>query len=98
MQDQLDILGPIQQGPENAKHGVVIWPLADFDADEVRVFGAGFSGETDSIELVDPRTGEVKRLVFRKTLMMRFGTPGVIRVADIGDKPFVVREKRWIMR
>ena len=98
MQDQVDILGPIQQGPENAKHGVVIWPVADFDADEIRIFGAGFSGETESLELTDPRTGELKRLIFRKTLMLRFATPGEIRVAEMGDKPFVVVEKRWIMR
>lgn len=98
LQDQVDILGPIQQGPENAKFGVVIWPVADFDADEIRVFGAGFSGETDSIELTDPRTGKARRLIFRKTLMMRFGTPGEIRVAEVGDKPFGVLEQRWIMR
>lgn len=98
LQDQVDILGPIQQGPENAKHGVVIWPLNDFRTDEIRVFGAGFSGETDSIELKDPRTGEVKRLVFRKTLMLRYATPGEIRVSAAGDRPLDVVEQRWIMR
>ncbi|MCC7389578.1 MAG: hypothetical protein IT431_12500 [Phycisphaerales bacterium] len=98
MQDQIEILGPIQQGPENAKHGVVIWPVVDYQADEVRIFGAGFSGETETIELTDPRTGEAKRLIFRKTLMMRFGTPGELRVAEMGDEPFGVAEKRWIMR
>ncbi len=98
LQDQVDILGPIQQGPENAKHGVVIWPIADFDADEIRIFGAGFSGETDSIELTNPRTGKVERLIFRKTLMMRYATPGEIRAGAMGDKPLVVLEKRWIMR
>lgn len=98
LQDQIDILGPIQQGPENAKHGVVIWPLERFQADEVRVFGAGFSGETDAIELPNARTGEVERLVFRKTLMMRFDTPGEIAVGQRGDRPFDVLERRWIMR
>lgn len=98
MQDQVDILGPIQQGPENAKHGIVIWPVVDYQADEVRLFGAGFSGETETIELTDPRTGEPKSLLFRKTLMLRFGTPGELRVAEMGDEPFAVLEKRWIMR
>lgn len=98
LQDQIDILGPIQQGPENAKHGLVIWPLDSFTADEVRVFGAGFSGETDAIELLDTETGEMKRLVFRKTLMMRFATPGEIRVDLLGSRPFDVVERRWIMR
>lgn len=97
-QDQIDILGPIQQGPENAKHGVVVWPVADFEADEVRIFGAGFSGETETIELTDPRTGEVRKLVFRKSLMLRFATPGELRVAEVGDQPFRVVERRWIMR
>lgn len=98
MQDQVDILGPIQQGPENAKHGVVIWPLRDFRADEIRVFGAGFSGETETIELTDPRTGEDIELTFRKTLMLRFSSPGEIRVGDVGDDSFRVTEQRWIMR
>ncbi len=98
LQDQVDILGPIQQGPENAKHGVVIWPLEDTMADEIRVFGAGFSGETEAIELTDPRTGESRRLVFRKTLMLRYATPGEIRVAEQGDQPFNAVEQRWIMR
>lgn len=98
LEDQVEILGPIQQGPENAKHGVAIWPVTDFDADEARVFGAGFSGETEALELTDPRTGKVERLIFRKTLMIRFATPGQIRVAEMGDRPFLVSEKRWIMR
>jgi len=98
MQDQVDILGPIQQGPENAKHGLVVWPLRDFGADEIRVFGAGFSGETETIELTDPRTGEEVELIFRKTLMLRFASPGEIRVGEMGDDAFPVIEKRWIMR
>ncbi|MBK7404441.1 MAG: hypothetical protein IPJ41_07325 [Phycisphaerales bacterium] len=98
LQNQVDILGPIQQGPENAKHGLVVWPLRDFVADEFRIFGAGFSGETEALQLKDPRTGENVRLVFRKTLMMRFATPGEIRVDQLGDRPFDVLEQRWIMR
>jgi len=98
LQDQVDILGPIQQGPENAKHGLVVWPVRDFRADEIRVFGAGFSGETDTIELTDPRTGEAVELTFRKTLMLRFASPGEIRVGEMGDDAFQVAEKRWIMR
>lgn len=98
LQDQVDILGPIQQGPENAKHGIAIWPLQDYTADEIRVFGAGFSGETDAIELTNPRTGETERLVFRKTLMLRFATPGEIDVIAMGDRPLQLVEKRWIMR
>jgi hypothetical protein len=98
MQDQVDILGPIQQGPENAKHGLVIWPMRDFRADEIRVFGAGFSGETDTISLTDPSTGDPVELTFRKTLMLRFASPGEIRVGEIGDDAFRVSERRWIMR
>lgn len=98
MQDQVEILGPIQQGPENAKHGLVIWPIRDFRADEIRVFGAGFSGETETISLTDPATGEAVELTFRKTLMLRFASPGEIRVNEVGDDSFRVTEKRWIMR
>lgn len=98
LQDQVEILGPIQQGPENAKHGVVIWPLEDYQADEIRIYGAGFSGETETIHLTNPATGSLEELIFRKTLMLRYDVPGEIRVQEVGTTPFNRVEQRWIMR
>ena len=98
LEDQIAVIGPIGPGPENAKHGLVIWPLTDADGDEIRVFGAGFSGESETLELTDPRTGEARRLVFRKTLMMRFQLPGMVDPASRRSEPFELVEQRWIMR
>lgn len=98
MQDQINILGPIQQGPENAKHGLVVWPLEETRVNEIRVFAAGFSGETETIRLTDPATDEPVELLFRKTMMLRFDSPGEIRVSEIGNSPFPLIERRWIMR
>ncbi len=51
LQDPIGILGPIQHGRENAREGIVIWPLEDFTPDALIVYAAGFSGETATIEL-----------------------------------------------
>ena len=51
LQDPIAILGPIQHGRENAREGIVIWPLEDFTPDALIVYAAGFSGETATIEL-----------------------------------------------
>jgi hypothetical protein len=51
LQDPIGILGPIQHGRENAREGIVIWPLEDFTPDALIVYAAGFSGETATVEL-----------------------------------------------
>ena len=51
LQDPIGILGPIQHGRENAREGIVIWPLEDFTPDALIVYAAGFSGETATIVL-----------------------------------------------
>lgn len=51
LQDPIGILGPIQHGRENAREGIVIWPLEDFTPESLTVYAAGFSGETAIIEL-----------------------------------------------
>ncbi|MEM9065225.1 MAG: hypothetical protein AAGB51_07010 [Planctomycetota bacterium] len=80
IEDQIGIVGVIAQGEQNARDGVVIWPLPDLKVDEVAVYAAGFSGETDALELIDPTTGEPVRITLRKTLVQRYQTPGVIDI------------------
>lgn len=94
--DQIQILGLLLQGEENAKEGIAIWPADDLKVDEVRVFASGFSGENRTLEYPNPNGGQPIRIVLRKTLMQVYHTPGVLYPDD--SRPFVPGESRWIMR
>lgn len=96
IQDQISILGTLLQGPGNAKEGVVIWPAGAMKVSEIVVYAAGFSGETRALEVKDPKTGEMKKVLLRKSLMVRYKGPG--ELAGRGSEPFEVNEKRWILR
>jgi hypothetical protein len=97
LETQLGILGTLQQGEENAKEGLVVWVLDDLTVDEVTVYAAGFSGETDTLEWTDPQSGESVRVILQKTREMRFATPGTIDPS--ASEPFRLKERpRWIMR
>lgn len=96
VEDQLSILGMILQGEENAKDGVVIWPATDLDINEVSVYASGFSGETETVQLLDRATGQLVPFLHRKTLMARYRIPG--ELFRRGTEPFEVYEQRWIMR
>ena len=92
LEDEISMLGPILQGPENAREGVVIWPANDLKVDEVTVYASGFSGETK--QFVRPDNGEI--VVLRKTRMLRHATPG--NIDPTTDQPFRRTVDRWIMR
>lgn len=95
MQDQTNIVGILPQGEANAKEGVVIWPITDHHVNEVSIYAAGFSGEIRSVEFTDAK-GQKAKAVLRKTLMLRYQTPGEVR--DMGSRPLELVEKQWIMR
>jgi hypothetical protein len=92
LQDEVSIIGTIQQGEEFAREGLVIWPAEDLKADEVVIFAEGFSGETRVIQR--PDNGE--EVVLRKTMMLRHDAPGDMTV--FGDTPLQRVEQRWILR
>ncbi|MEM1331760.1 MAG: hypothetical protein AAGG07_14535 [Planctomycetota bacterium] len=97
LNDQVNVIGMLSQGPENAREGLVIWPLTDLDVNELIIYGAGFSGETDTLELTDPATGEPVRAILRKTLVARYDAPGIIDPSR--TDPFVVSGPLvWKMR
>jgi hypothetical protein len=96
LRDQIEIIGPLLQGKENAKQGVVIWPARDLKVEYLQVFAAGFSGETATIEVPDPKTGGMGQVLLRKTLMLKYRSPGEIDPTD--SRPLDLVEKRWIMR
>tara|TARA_R110002072_G_scaffold42064_13_gene118241 strand:+ start:25195 stop:25902 length:708 start_codon:yes stop_codon:yes gene_type:complete len=90
-----DIVSNVLDGVEHARDGLVIWPASDLEADEVTVFFAGLSGESQAY-VVGRDTDNPQRYTLRKTLMLRFSTPG--EMAQQGDSPFELAEKRWVMR
>jgi len=96
IEDQISILGVIMQGEENAKDGVVIWPVTDMHPEEIAIYASGFSGETKYQENKDPKTGEPVRSVLRKSYMSRYMMPG--ELVGRGTDPFEPYEQSWIMR
>lgn len=96
LEDQIQIIGPILQGRENAKDGLVIWRAPSLTTDELALYAAGFSGETQQVEFTNPDTGDAETLTFRKTYMVRYATPGTL--VGRGSKPLEIVSERWIMR
>jgi len=97
LEDQLSIVDTLRRGRENAKFGVVVWPVEDFQIDEATVFAAGFSGESTSYFTTDPETGQRTRHLLRKTRVLRYDLPGQIE-PQRRDTPFDVIERAWEMR
>jgi hypothetical protein len=96
IEGQIAILGTLLQGKENAKDGLVIWPVGDLDIDEISVYAAGFSGEMTKIEFTDPESGESTEITLRKTMMVQYDMPGSLERR--GSKPIKPKAQRWIMR
>lgn len=96
LEDQISVIGPLLQGRENAKEGLVVWPADDLDIDRVNVYAAGFSGEFKMYEVgSDP--DEVERFVLRKTYSLRYCVGGFLDPS--ANQELVLCERpRWIMR
>ena len=86
------IIGPILQGPDHAKEGVIIWAAPEEDVDQISVFITGLSGETQTIP--NPVTQEP--VLLRKTLMIEYATPG--SNMNLQNQPILEKSRRWIMR
>ncbi|MFI4915218.1 MAG: hypothetical protein ACIAS6_01770 [Phycisphaerales bacterium JB060] len=96
LNDQVGMIGVLRRGEAHARDGLVVWPVRDTEADEVRVYMAGFSGETARIEVVDHESGNPRDVVLRKTLMAVHEIPG--HVNGRGNAPIERVESKWIMR
>lgn len=92
VQTETDIQGMLLQGPENAKQGLVVWPVENVKVNEVTVYITGLSGETRSV--ARPDNGE--KVILRKTLMLRHQVAG--SVDPTSSDPFERTINRWIMR
>lgn len=101
LEDQISILGTIRQGEENARDGLVVWPVGKTDVKEVSIYAIGFSGETKTITVRDADTGQRKPVVLRKTLMCRHTIRGNLldeRTRTEGGKKLQRTTTRWILR
>lgn len=92
---QIDIVDTVLQGQEHAREGVAIWRAEHLDADEVAVYFSGLSGEFESY-VVGREGDDPNRYTLRKTMMLRYATPG--NIADQGARPLELAEQRWVMR
>lgn len=95
IEDQISIIGPILQGKENAKSGLIVWPANEMAPLELTVYAAGFSGETATVERPDSKNHD--KVVLRKTMMLRYAPPGDL--SQNGQNAIPLGEPlRWIMR
>ncbi len=96
LEDPISIVGSLRQGEENAKFGIAIWPAQRLGVDEITVFAAGFSGESETYRARDAETGRYRDYVLRKTRMLRHAAPGDLD--EMVDRPLQRIEERWVMR
>jgi hypothetical protein len=95
LESQIDIVSTVLEGPEHARDGLLVWPATNLQVDEVSIFFAGLSGEQESY-VVGRNTDNPQRYSLRKTMMLRYATPGDF--SQQGSRPFELVEKRWVMR
>lgn len=97
LEDQISIVGTLLRGPENAKLGLVIWPITQEHMDEVAVYCAGFSGETATVDIpASDGSDRVVKKLLRKSWMMRYRMPGDMKPGD--GETYDSNESKWIMR
>jgi hypothetical protein len=95
LEDQISIVGTLFRGPENAKEGLVAWPVPSNHMSEAVVYCAGFSGETATLEVLG-ESGKPEKKLLRKTLELRYRMPGDLNPAAGAElTPY---SSRWIMR
>jgi len=92
LEDEISVIRTLEQGVENAREGLVVWPADELKTDELKIFAKGFSGETKRIER--PDTGEETTLY--KVMMLRYETPGDL--PQFGTRPIPLAQEQWILR
>jgi hypothetical protein len=99
--DQIEIIGPLMQGKENARRGLVVFAASSLRPTDLSVFAAGFSSETQ--EYIPPAPvaregGKETRdpVILRKSRMIRYFAPGDL--TGRGDEPLSQVEATWVMR
>lgn len=101
LEQQFQLIGPLQEGEEFGREGLLVWPVGREDINEVNVYAIGLSGESHIIRTRDADTNEIKEIVLRKTMMLRHDLPGELadeRASRVAGKPLPRTEQRWILR
>lgn len=89
---EIDLIGDLYQGEENAREGLVVWKAKSLEVTEMSVFIAGISGETARVR--NPISGDI--VLMRKTLQRDYLVPGDPLAR--GSDPAEVVGDRWILR
>lgn len=92
LEDQVEAIDQLLQGPENAREGLIVWPVPAMDAEQITVYMAGFSGETKTIKVPDSD----ETVTLRKVMMIRYNAGGTLE--GRGTEPIPEVQRRWIMR
>jgi hypothetical protein len=92
IQDQISVIGEFMQGAENAKDGLVIWPVEGFNPSQITVYAAGFSGETKTV--IGPNGKD--KFILRKTLRLEYQSPGDL--SEAAGQSIGISNRSWIMR
>lgn len=72
LEDENQILGDLRQGKENARDGLVIWPVTDLDCNGLTIFVTGLSNAIERVP--HPVSGD--EVVLRKTLRIDYRIAG----------------------
>lgn len=92
LENPMQVAGRMLVGEDQARESVAIWPAFGHDVDEMRLFFAGLSGETQVVR--NPVTDAEVSL--RKTLMLVFATPGT--GVHPMRQPIQQASRGWVMR
>ncbi len=92
LESKNQIIGPLLQGKENAREGLLLWKAGSLDIDHLTIFISGLSSETQVA--INAYTGDES--VVRKTLALEYDVPG----DPVGtmEKPVRFKGRHWIMR
>lgn len=93
LQDAVSVIGPIGTGAENAKEGVVVFACEDLTPGAIKVYAAGFSGETAAVK---PPQKDARLVILRRTRELKFADPGDL--SGRRDLPLELVDQGWVMR
>ncbi len=100
LEDQIGIIGQLGQGAENAKEGLVAWPVVNAKPGTISIYAAGFSGETALVDAPDApapaSTKDQPKFTLRKTRVLTFQDVGDL--SQRSDDPLPQVDARWVMR
>jgi hypothetical protein len=92
LERQIQVVGDLLVGRENAKDGLAIWPARIQHVNELSLFVRGCSGESARVR--NPISGQ--REVLYKTLQRDFVIPG--DAIQRGNEPIEMASQRWVLR